>query len=149
MLRVWTVREVARKFRVLPVTVHWWLKDGKLVGTKNPVNGYWEVTQAALSTFKRPRRGRQPGTTTVLERGMAAKDYLSLKAIATDFGVSYVTVWGWVRQGHLPAFQIRPRGRWFVPRGAISQIEENLGYLPEPYPHQYLDFDPNQTDGAG
>lgn len=132
-MKVWTVREIAGRYRVTQLTVYNWLKSGALKGTKNPETGYWEVTQAALAVFKRPRRGREPKALTAVSGGAVGNQpFIPLRQVAKRYGVNYLTARNWARKGYIPAFQIAPRGRWFIPSNMLAQLEERMGWPAEP-----------------
>ncbi len=50
-----------------------------------------------------------PSLSTALPPASAEQEYLSVSQAAELFGVSRVSVWRWIRSGHLPATQVGPR----------------------------------------
>lgn len=53
--RLYTVSEIAKKFKVTPYTVRQWIKDGLLIAIKP--SGQWRVTHAEFVAFANDKYG--------------------------------------------------------------------------------------------
>lgn len=130
-MKTWAVQEITDRYRVTPQAVYNWLKRGVLKGSKNPETGRWEVTQAVLANFKRPRRGQEPRPPVASGTIIADQPFISLQDIAKRYGVGYYTAREWARRGYIPAVQISPRGQWFIPRSKLAQLEQRVAQTSE------------------
>lgn len=138
MSQTWNVTTIMNLCGVSRLTVYKWIRDGKLVAAKNPITGRWEVTAEALASFRRPRRGHPRPTPDA--------STLTLQDVASVYGVPIWEVRRWVRYGHLPAYQLKPHGRWHVRQRELGTLEQHVTGL-EPLPSQYLDYERTTPEG--
>ncbi len=61
------------------------------------------------------------------------EEYLSPRDTCRLLGISYITLWGWIREGKIKVVR-SPSGRYLIPRSEIEKLkgEERRGRKLEP-----------------
>jgi excisionase family DNA binding protein len=67
---------------------------------------------------------------------MMTTEEISVKEAAKLLGVHVDTVYGLVRDGHLPARKLRPNSPWRILRAAVASVPTTPKPAPEPTPEK-------------